>query len=113
MRVITRRRLSHFWAMPNRHDAEEPLKAWFADAEKALWQTPNEIKDTYRNASIIGNSRVVFNIAGNKYRLVVAVDYHTGFVLIKFIETHKDYDAMDAETYEGQRNPASVNSRTC
>ena len=100
MRIITRKRLREFWEIPNRQDAEEPLKAWFADAESATWRTPNEIKSAYGNASILSNNRVVFNVAGNKYRLIVAVDYNTSFVLIKFIGTHKEYDEIDAATYE-------------
>ena len=102
MRIITRSRLVRFWEQPNRHDAEEPLRAWFADAEKAIWRTPNEVKESYGNASIIGNSRVVFNIGGNKYRLIVAIDYQTSFVLVKFIGTHKEYDEIDAEMYESE-----------
>lgn len=81
-------------------DAEQPLKAWFDEARKAIWTSPADIKAQYRNASILKNRRVVFNIKGNDYRLVVAVAYRFGAVYIKFIGTHKEYDAIDAETIE-------------
>jgi len=78
-------------------DAGQALKAWYDEARKASWETPQQIKDQYRSASFVGQNRVVFNIYGNKYRLVVAVAYKFGAVYIKFIGTHKDYDRIDAE----------------
>lgn len=96
MRIIARRTLREFW---QRHpDAEQPLKAWFAEATKAHWQSPNDIKQTYRNASIVGNNRVVFNIKGNDYRLIVHVRYDIGILFIRFIGTHREYDQVDATT---------------
>ncbi len=96
MRVITKRRLREYWeAHP---DTEQALKAWFEDAEAAAWKTPNDIKDAYRNASVVGSERVVFNIRGNHYRLVVAVDYEDAVVLVKWIGTHREYDTIDVET---------------
>ena len=98
MRVIAVPPLREFW---NRHThAEEPLRAWLADAQKAGWQTPHDLKTDYGNASILGNNRVVFNIKGNDYRLIVAVSYRAQIVLIKFIGTHAEYDKVDAETVE-------------
>jgi len=95
MRVIAKSTLQEFWArFP---DAEEALKSWFAEAKKADWQNPADIKEKYRNASIIKDSRVVFNICGNKYRLVVKIRYKNAIVLIRFIGTHKEYDAIDVE----------------
>jgi mRNA interferase HigB len=95
MRVISKRTLREFWArFP---DAEEALKTWHAEAEAAAWQTPADIKEKYRNASIIKDSRAVFNICGNKYRLVVKIRYKNSIVLIRFIGTHKEYDAIDVE----------------
>ena len=67
-------------------------------AKKANWTTPAEIKEQYRTASILKNRRVVFNIAGNKYRLIVAIAYQRGVIFVKFLGTHKQYDAIDAET---------------
>lgn len=73
VRVISTPPLREFW---ERHAAaEQPLKAWLADAQRASWQTPHDVKDDYANASIIGNERVVFNIKGNHYRLITAVSY--------------------------------------
>ena len=77
-------------------DAEQPLKAWYHDVKHADWQNPADIKAIYRNASIVGQNRVVFNIKGNKYRLVVAVQYDFRIVFIRFIGTHKEYDSIDA-----------------
>ena len=96
MRIISRKALREFW---ERHpDARQPLQAWYADVKHATWKTPADIKDTYRNASIVANNRVVFNIKGNKYRLVVAVQYEYGIVYIRFIVTHREYDKIDAAT---------------
>lgn len=95
MRVIAKRALREFWGrFP---DAEDSLKAWFAEAEKATWSTPGEIKAKYRSASFLKDNRVVFNICGNKYRLVTKVSYKNGIVLIRFVGTHKEYDAINAE----------------
>lgn len=94
MRIIARRTLREFWEV--HPDAEQPLKAWFVEASKSQWQSPNDIKQTYRNASIVGNNRVVFNIKGNDYRLIVHVRYDIGIVFIRFIGTHREYDKVDA-----------------
>ena len=96
MRIIAKRRLREYWqAHP---DTEQALKAWFADTEAADWKTPGDVKRAFGDASIVGNERVVFNIRGNNYRLVVAVDYEDGAVLTKWIGTHREYNAIDVET---------------
>ncbi|MDD2897839.1 MAG: type II toxin-antitoxin system HigB family toxin [Desulfuromonadaceae bacterium] len=95
MRVIAKKILREFWAQ--HPDAEDALNAWHSEAEKAAWQNPAEIKDQYRSASIIKDNRVVFNICGNKYRLVVKISYKNSIVFIRFIGTHKQYDAIDVE----------------
>lgn len=96
MKIIAIKTLRDFWtANP---DAEQPLKAWVDEASKAEWKTPAEIKEQYRSASILKNRRVVFNIKGNDYRLIVAIAYQRGWMFIKFIGTHKEYDKIDAET---------------
>jgi len=77
-------------------DAEQPLKAWVEDAGNAVWRQPSDIKAQYRSASILKNCRVVFNIKGGTYRLIVAVAYRTGVVYVKFVGTHAQYDAVDA-----------------
>ena len=96
MRVIARRTLRDFWEQYS--DSEQPLKAWFAEAQAAEWNAPQAIKDQYRSASFVGDNRVIFNIGGNKYRLIVHVNYDFGIVYIKFIGTHSDYDRIDPET---------------
>lgn len=98
MRVIAVSTLRAFW---KRHpEAEQPLKAWYEEASHAHWTQPSDIKDQYRRASILKNRRVVFNIKGNDYRLIVAVAYQLQIVYVKFISTHKEYDAVDAETID-------------
>ena len=95
VRVIARKMLSDFWVRHPR--AGQPLKAWFAEARKAAWKRPQNIKDSYRTASFVGDNRVVFNIAGNRYRLVTVVHYRAGIVFIRFIGTHADYDKTAVE----------------
>ncbi|MDP2098109.1 MAG: type II toxin-antitoxin system HigB family toxin [Coriobacteriia bacterium] len=98
MKIVAIKILREFWALhPN---AEQHLKAWLDEVKKTTWTQPVDIKATYRSASILKNRRVVFNIKGNDYRLVVAVAYRFGAVYIKFIGTHAQYDAIDAETIE-------------
>ncbi len=98
MRVIAVSTLRTFW---KRHpDAEQPLKAWFEEATNASWTQPSDIKERYRSASILKNRRVVFNIKGNDYRLVVAIAYKLQVVYVKFVGTHKEYDAVDAQTVD-------------
>lgn len=98
MRVIAVSTLRAFW---QRHpDAEQPLKAWYEEATSAIWAQPADIKAQYRSASVLKNRRVVFNIKGNDYRLIVAVAYKLQIVYVKFVGTHKEYDAVDAVTIE-------------
>jgi len=81
------------------------LDAWYAEAAKAEWKSSAELKGQYRSASIVSAERVVFNIKGNDYRLVVAINYHYQVLLIKWLGTHKEYDHIDAERveYDGDR----------
>ncbi|MBF0483825.1 MAG: type II toxin-antitoxin system HigB family toxin [Candidatus Omnitrophica bacterium] len=97
MRIIARSTLRNFWLKPEHSDSEQALRAWFEEAEKADWKRPNDVKKHYSSASIIGNDRVVFNICGNKYRLVVAIKYDFKIVYIRFIGTHKKYDKINVE----------------
>jgi mRNA interferase HigB len=102
MRVIARKTLQVFWERGSEFaDAKGPLESWYAEAAAAKWTTPAQIKDQYRNASILKSNRVVFNIGGNKYRLVVAIHYRAdpGIVFVRFVGTHAEYDEIDAETY--------------
>jgi mRNA interferase HigB len=98
VRVIAVSTLRAFWErFP---DAERPLKAWYEEAKSATWTQPAEIKAQYRSASVLKNRRVVFNIKGNEYRLIVAIAYKLQIVYVEFVGTHKEYDAVDAETIE-------------
>ncbi|UFH58217.1 type II toxin-antitoxin system HigB family toxin [Sulfurovum mangrovi] len=96
MRIIARKTLKEFWEQSEYADSEQALKAWFDEAIQAKWQTPNDIKAQYKNASILKDSKVVFNIHGNKYRLIVKINYDFGVIYIRFIGTHKQYDKIDA-----------------
>lgn len=94
MRIIKRSTLRAFWqANPA---AEQALKAWFQEARTADWKTPHEVKARYAHASIIADNRVVFNIAGNRYRLVVKFNYDYGLAYIRFVGTHAEYDSINA-----------------
>jgi mRNA interferase HigB len=96
MRIIARKTLKDFW---ERHpDSESPLKAWFKVAEHADWETPAAVKAAYSNASFLENNRVCFNIAGNKYRLVVKINYPYRIIYIRFIGTHAAYNQVDVNT---------------
>jgi mRNA interferase HigB len=95
MRIIARSTLRDFWERLGHGDAEQPLKAWFREAERADWAGPADVKRQFATASIVKNNRVVFNIAGNKYRLVVRINYPYRVVYVRFIGTHRDYDEID------------------
>lgn len=98
MKIVAIKVLREFWMLVP--EAEQPLKAWVDEVKQALWTQPADIKAKYRSASILKNKRVVFNIKGNDYRLLVSVAFRFGAVYIKFIGTHKQYDAINAETVE-------------
>jgi mRNA interferase HigB len=96
MRVLTRKSLKKFWESEPRYlDAKGPLEAWLAEAEAATWKDPADIKDKYKHASILKGGRVVFNIKGNDYRLIVQINYEFGAIYVKWIGTHKDYDDIE------------------
>lgn len=97
MRVISIKKLKDFWGKPEYKDSENSLKAWYSEAKRANWKAPNDIKNHYRNVSFLANNRVVFNIKGNDYRLIVAIKYEFQIVYIRFIGTHKQYDKINAE----------------
>ncbi len=98
MKIVAVRALREFWEQFP--DAEQPLKAWVDEVGKACWTQPADIKNDFRSASILKNRRVVFNIKGNTYRLVVAIAYRFGAVYIKFVGTHEQYDRIVAETVD-------------
>ncbi|MFZ7113098.1 MAG: type II toxin-antitoxin system HigB family toxin [Desulfatiglandales bacterium] len=97
MHIISRKKLKEFYKRPEHKDAEGPLETWWYEAKKAEWKSPADIKARYGSASILNSNRVVFNIGGNKYRLVVKINYPIKRVFIRFIGTHKEYDKIDAE----------------
>jgi len=95
MRVIAKSTLRLFWeSKPQHADAKEPLSAWHAVCLRAQWRSPSDVKATFRSASFVKNN-VVFNIAGNKYRIVVNISYSRQAMFVKFVGTHAEYDAID------------------
>jgi mRNA interferase HigB len=92
-RIFSKGTLRQYWeAHP---DSEQHLKTWFDTAMISNWKTPTDIKETYKNASILKDSRVVFNIKGNSYRLVVKFNFEKQWIFIRFIGTHLEYDKVD------------------
>lgn len=96
MRIFNRSTLIQFGRKCQ--DADQPLRSWYAEVSAATWSTPADIKARFPHASLLGNKRVVFNIGGNKYRLIVEVDYAHQLAFVHFLGTHKQYDKVDAET---------------
>ena len=93
MRVIAKKILREFW---EKHpDCEQQLKSWYQEASNANWESPNEIKSEYPSASIISNNRIVFNIKGNNYRLVIKINYDYQIIWIRFIGIHSEYDRIN------------------
>jgi mRNA interferase HigB len=97
MRIISRKRLKDFWESTQGTGSESPLRAWFSEAVQADWKNPHHIQKQYPTSSILKRGRVVFNIGGNRFRLVVAIRYDFQIVYIRFIGTHRQYDRIDAE----------------
>ena len=97
MHVISRKKLVEFYKHSGHQGAKGPLEAWYYETKHAQWASPADVKNHYRSASILKNNRVVFNIAGNKYRLVVRINYNSKTVFVHFIGTHQEYDKIDAE----------------
>jgi mRNA interferase HigB len=104
VRIIARSTLTRFIEKLEGHKDRLALKAaldsWFQEARQAEWKSSSDVKASYANASIVGADRVVFNIKGNAYRLVTAVDYRRAIVFIKWLGTHKEYDAIDVRTVQ-------------
>ena len=96
MRIIAKRTLRGFWE--SNPDAKGPLTSWYAHAKHADWKTPNGVKEDYASASIVANNRIVFNIGGNKYRLICHARYDLSILFVGFVGTHEEYDKVDAAT---------------
>lgn len=99
MRIIAVSTLKNLWENTPAHmDAKEPALAWFRFTQKADWASPTDVKTDFRNASILRDGRVIFNIAGNKYRIVVWINYPYSVVYIRFFGTHQQYNHIDPQT---------------
>jgi mRNA interferase HigB len=98
MRIVAKKNLLSF--IERHAPAQQALLAWHTEAAMASWKRPQDIKNRYASASFVGKNRVVFNIKGNDFRLIVAIAYQIGVVYIKFVGTHAEYDKIDAETVE-------------
>lgn len=98
MRIHSPEYLVCFWKSSGHEDAQKSLEAWVGEARRATWATPAELKAQYCNASVLKSGRAVFNICGNKYRLIVKINYHAKVIEIRWVGTHADYDRLDSET---------------
>ena len=98
MRIIAVSTLKLFWEQPAYRDAEQPLRTWVKVAKAAKWQNPPEVKATFNSVDILKGSRIIFDIGGNKYRLVAQINYGHRVVYIRFVGTHRQYDQLDAQT---------------
>lgn len=95
-RIIAKKTLKAYWTTHS--DCEQYLKTWYDTAKNSNWKSPNDIKNTYANASKIANNRVVFNIKGNNHRLIVKFNYERQWAFIRFLGTHAEYDKINTET---------------
>jgi len=94
MRIFSRKILREFW---EKHpDAQNPLQTWYLDVKHTNWEKSSDIKVVYQTASFLKNNRIIFNIKGNTYRIVIVVHYKNGDVFIRFVGTHSEYDRIDA-----------------
>lgn len=98
MRIIAFKTLREFFEQQKYSDSEAPIRAWYHEAKAAEWKNSNELKRQFVNASIIGEGRVVFNVKGNDYCLIVSIDYEFQVIFIRFIGTHDQYNRINAKT---------------
>lgn len=94
MRIISKKTLREFWEKHN--DSEQQLKSWFQETNSVEWKNPKQIKKEYPSASFLADNRIVFNIKGNKYRLIVKINYDHNILWVRFIGTHAEYDKINA-----------------
>ena len=97
MRVVSHRKLKEFYQTPGREDSMVPLERWYEITEAAEWHSFAEMKDDFGSVDAVGNQHYVFNVGGNKYRLVVVVKFLMGYVFIRFVGTHSEYETIDAK----------------
>ncbi len=95
-RIYSKSTLRDYWELYP--DSEQYLKTWYETAMNSIWRTPNEVKQTYSSASVLKSGRIVFNIRGNAYRLIVKINYEKQWIFIRFFGTHVEYDKIDANT---------------
>ena len=98
MRIVSHRKLRDFYQTPGRGDSEAALERWYAITEAAQWNSFAEMKQDFASVDAVGNQHFVFNIHGNKYRLIVVVKFMMGYVFIRFVGTHEEYEKIDAST---------------
>ena len=98
MRIIAVSTLKLFWGQPAYRDAEQPLRTWVTVTKAARWQSPAEVKETFNSADILKSGRMIFDIGGNKYRLVTQINFAHYVVYVRFVGTHRQYDKIDAQT---------------
>lgn len=94
MRIISKKTLREFWE--KHKDSEQQLKSWFQETNSVEWKNPKQIKREYPSASFLADNRIVFNIKGNKYRLIVKINYDHNILWVRFIGTHAEYDKINA-----------------
>ena len=98
MRIVSHRKLKEFYETKGREDSRVPLERWYKIAEKAEWRNLSEIKVNFPATDYVGNQHYVFNIKGNSYRPVVVVKFTIGYIFIRFVGTHGEYDKIDCST---------------
>lgn len=98
MRIVSHRKLKEFYQTPGREDSEVALERWYEITEEAEWISFSDVKADFGSADSVGNQHYVFNIKGNNYRLVVVIKFVMGYVFIRFVGTHDEYDKIDAST---------------
>jgi len=97
MRIVSHRKLKEFFEAAGNGDAKVPLERWYEIAENAQWQNFSDIRRDFPSADFVGNQHVVFNISGNKIRLIVVVKYMMGYIFVRWVGRHNDYDKIDAK----------------
>lgn len=100
MRIIAKSRLKTYWEKPGNEKSQSWLNEWYHFCSKQSWKTPQDVKNTFRSASFLANERVIFNVKGNDYRIICAMDYSRQTMFIKFVGTHKEYDRVNAGEVE-------------
>lgn len=98
MRIVSHRKLKEFYETPGREDARVALERWYGIAEKSQWQGLSDIKADFPATDYVGNQHYVFNIKGNNYRLVVVIKFTIGYIFVRFVGTHSEYDKIDCST---------------